>query len=77
MLETKRKANLLDVVEVVEDLPQYGIRRGERGSVVEVLDDPTEAYIVEFANDNGSSRLAYWVRPDQIRQSASTPSEHP
>ena len=67
MLETKRKANLLDMVEVIEDLPQYDVKRGERGTVVEVLEEPSEAYILEFVDEDGSSRLAYWVKPDQIR----------
>lgn len=66
MLETK-KAHLLDIVEVTEDLPESGVRRGERGAVVEVLDDPEEAYILEFVDRSGtSSRLAYWVKPHQI-----------
>lgn len=66
MLGTK-KAHLLDIVELTEDLPEFGVRRGERGAVVEVLDDPEEAYILEFVDKSGtSSRLAYWVRPHQI-----------
>ena len=66
MLETK-KAHLLDVVELTEDLPEYAVRRGERGTVVEVFDNPEEAYIVEFVDKSGySSKLAYWVRPHQI-----------
>lgn len=66
MLETK-KAHLLDIVELNEDLPEFGVKRGERGAVVEVLDKPEEAYILEFVNPSGtSSRLAYWVKPHQI-----------
>src|ERR1044072_1470309 len=66
MLETK-KAHLLDIVEVTEDLPEYGVKRGERGTVVEVLDSPEEAFILEFVDKSGtSSRLAYWVKPHQI-----------
>ena len=67
MLETK-KINLLDVVELVVDLPEYGVKRGEQGVVVEVLDEPEEAYILEFVGESGtSSRLAYWVKPNQIK----------
>ena len=62
-----RKVALNDIVEVVEDLPEYGIKCGERGAVVEVLDSPSEAYILEFVDEDGSSRLAYWVSPEQIR----------
>ena len=69
MLETK-KAKLFDIVELVEDLPEYGVKRGEQGVVVEILDDPEEAYILEFVDESGtSSRLAYWVKPDQIKSS--------
>ena len=66
MLETK-KVHLLDVVELTEDIPEYAVRRGERGTVVEVFDNPEEAYILEFVDKSGtSSRLAYWVKPHQI-----------
>jgi len=66
MIETK-KAHELDIVELTEDLPEFDLRRGERGTVVEVFDKPEEAYIVEFIYDSGaSSKLAYGVRPDQI-----------
>jgi tetratricopeptide (TPR) repeat protein len=71
MLTTKKKANLLDIVEVLEDLPKFGIRRGERGAVVEILDNPSEAYILEFVDErDGTSRLAYWVKPEQIVNTA-------
>lgn len=66
MLETK-KAHLLDIVELTEDLPEFDVRRGERGTVVEVLDNPEEAYILEFVDKSGtSSKLAYWVKSHQI-----------
>ena len=67
-----RKAQLLDVVEVLEDLPQFGVKRGERGAVVEVFDEPEEAYMVEFVDESGKSRIADWVKPDQI---TTAPSE--
>ena len=66
MIETK-KAHELDIVELTEDLPEFGVRRGERGTVVEVFDHPEEAYIIEFIDEGGaSSRLAYDVKPGQI-----------
>lgn len=66
MIETK-KAHELDIVELTEDLPEFGIRRGEQGTVVEVFDDPEEAYMIEFVDESGaSSRLAFGVKPDQI-----------
>ena len=63
-----RKAHELDIVELTEDLPEYGLRRGAQGTVVEVFDEPEEAYMVEFLEDSGeTSKLADWVRPGQIK----------
>jgi hypothetical protein len=67
MLETK-KAHELDIVELTEDLPEYGLHQGAQGTVVEVLGHPDEAYIVEFLEDSGaSSKLAYDVKPHQLK----------
>ncbi|HKS41392.1 MAG TPA: DUF4926 domain-containing protein [Blastocatellia bacterium] len=68
MLETK-KISLLDVVALAEDLPEYDIKKGERGTVVEIFDEPEEAYILEFVDEAGRSKLAYWVKPNQIKNS--------
>ena len=63
-----QKAHLLDVVEVLEDLPKYNVKKGERGAVVEVFYEPEEAYMVEFVDESGrSSRIADWVKPEQIK----------
>src|SRR5215212_7500893 len=66
MIETK-KAHELDIVELTEDLPEFGLSKGERGTVVEVFDNPEEAYVLEFVDESGeSSKLAYGVKPDQF-----------
>jgi tetratricopeptide (TPR) repeat protein len=65
MLET-RKAQELDVVELTEDLPEYGLKKGERGAVITAFDEPREAYDLEFVDESGESRFAYSVRPEQI-----------
>lgn len=66
MIETERRAHELDIVELTENLPEFGLHRGERGTVVEAFDDP-EAYILEFVDESGSqSKIAYGVRPAQI-----------
>jgi hypothetical protein len=65
MLDT-RKAQEFDLVELAEDLPEYGLKQGERGVVIEVFENP-EAYDLEFVDQSGtSSRIAYSVRPNQI-----------
>jgi hypothetical protein len=66
-MSEKKKAHELDIVELTEDLPEFGLRRGERGTVVEAFDNPEEAYMIEFIYDLGaSSKLADGVKPDQI-----------
>lgn len=57
----------LDVVELTEDLPKYGLKKGERGVVTAAFDEPDEAYDLEFVNESGtSSSFAYSVKPEQI-----------
>ena len=46
------KIKLLDVVALTEDIPEHNLKRGEVGTVVEILADG-EAYEVEFSDDNG------------------------
>jgi tetratricopeptide (TPR) repeat protein len=72
-----RKAHELDVVELTEDLPEYDVRQGARGTVVEVFDEPEEAYMIEFLEDAGkSSKIADWVKPDQIKNVETIAKEH-
>ncbi len=62
------KAHELDVVELTEDLPEYGLPRGARGTVLLVFSRPEEAYMIEFLEDEGEvSKIAYWVKPGQIK----------
>lgn len=61
-----RKAQELDVVELTEDLPEYGLERGAQGPVVAAFDRPDEAYDLEFVDDSGQSTFAYAVKPNQI-----------
>ncbi len=49
---------LLDVVALLEDMPEKSLARGQVGTVVELLD--VELALVEFSNDDGR---AYAVEP--------------
>lgn len=49
---------LLDVVALTEDMPQFGLLRGQVGTVVENLGP--ETFEVEFADDSGR---AYALAP--------------
>ena len=48
----KGEIKLLDVVALTEDVSEHNLKRGEVGTVVEILSDG-EAYEVEFSDDNG------------------------
>ena len=63
----ERKVQELDVVELTEDLPEFGLKKGEIGAVVVAFDNPDEAYDLEFVDESGKSRFAYAVKPNQIR----------
>jgi hypothetical protein len=70
-----RKAQELDLVEVLEDLPEYGLKKGEIGTVVVAFDNPDEAYDLEFVGESGQSRFAYSIKPNQIRRTNETGGE--
>jgi hypothetical protein len=65
MIDTP-KARELDVVELTEDLPEYGLFKGARGTVVETFSGPEEAYMIEFLGAGGESQIADWVLPAQF-----------
>ena len=48
----KGKIKLLDVVALTQDIPEHNLKRGEVGTVVEILANG-EAFEVEFSDDNG------------------------
>ena len=51
-LTGKGKIKLLDVVALTQDVPEHNLKRGEMGTVVEIL-STGEAFEVEFSDDNG------------------------
>ena len=55
--------HLLDVVALLSDLPAHGLRRGQVGTVVELLDS---AFEVEFSDDEGKTYAELALAPDQL-----------
>lgn len=49
--------DLLDVVEILLDLPDLGLQSGDRGAIVEKYDDRTTplSYEIEFTNADGET----------------------
>ena len=48
----KDKIKLLDAVALTQDVPEHNLKRGDIGTVVEILSNG-ETYEVEFSDDNG------------------------
>jgi hypothetical protein len=55
---------LLDVVALTEDLPERGLRRGQVGTVVELL--APDAFEVEFNDDAGRTYALLPLKTDQL-----------
>ena len=56
---------LFDVVALISDLPEYDLRRGQVGAVVEMIADG-KAFEVEFSDRDGRTYESVGLRPDQI-----------
>lgn len=54
----------LDMVAVLEDVPQHGLMRGEVGTVVELWKDG--AFEVEFSDTSGKAYAFAALRADQL-----------
>ncbi|MBE2232113.1 MAG: DUF4926 domain-containing protein [Anaerolinea sp.] len=57
--------NLLDVVALTNDLPEYNLWCGQVGTVVEVL-GRGQAFEVEFADRQGHTYESVGLTPDQF-----------
>jgi hypothetical protein len=56
--------NMLDVVALTEDVPLYGLRRGQVGTVVEYL--APDVFEVEFSDNEGRTYASFGLRVDQL-----------
>ena len=56
---------LFDMVALIGDLSEYNLRRGQVGTVVEMLADG-KAFEVEFSDREGRTYESVGLRPDQI-----------
>ncbi|MCZ6633045.1 MAG: DUF4926 domain-containing protein [bacterium] len=56
---------LLDVVALTEDLSEYHLRRGQVGTVVDILAEG-QAFEVEFSDREGRTFESLGLRPEQI-----------
>jgi hypothetical protein len=65
-----RRYREFDCVKLRRDLPEYGLRRGEEGTIVHAF-ETADTYLVEFVNsEDGSTRAELEVTPDDIAQAS-------
>jgi hypothetical protein len=57
------------VVELREDVVEDGVAmaRGSRGAIIDVYSKPSEAYEVEFVDENGNVLAQLTLSPSQIQ----------
>ncbi|EFO79180.1 hypothetical protein OSCT_3013 [Oscillochloris trichoides DG-6] len=55
---------ILDVVALLNDLPDRGLRRGQVGTIVEDL--APDVFEVEFSDDNGRTYALLALHADQL-----------
>jgi hypothetical protein len=55
---------LLDVIALTDDLPERGLRRGQVGTVVELL--RPGVFEVEFSDDQGRTYASLALRANQL-----------
>jgi Domain of unknown function (DUF4926) len=55
----------LEVVALTVDLPDFNLRRGQVGTVVEILGSG-KALEVEFSDRNGRTYASLGLRPEQV-----------
>lgn len=62
--EMKQTIKLLDVVALTEDLPNHKLRRGQVGTVVELLNPG--AFEVEFTDNDGRTFASLALKDNQL-----------
>jgi hypothetical protein len=55
---------LLSVVALLQDVPEYGLTRGQVGTIVELLSD--SAFEVEFVDEEGHTYAMLALTADQL-----------
>lgn len=60
-----------DIVSLTEPLPKKNLKKGTKGTVVEIYDEPPlpPGYEVEFVDDNGTTVALITLSGDEIRLS--------
>lgn len=60
----QKKIKLLDTVALIADLPERGLKRGEVGTVVEIL--APDVFEVEFSDDDGQTYAMFAIPAERL-----------
>ena len=58
---------LLDVVTLMQNIPEEELHEGMVGAVVEIFNKPNEAYLVEFCDSLGRTLKLLPLLPEQLQ----------
>jgi hypothetical protein len=61
---SRKKIKLLDTVALIDDVPERKLRKGEVGTVVEILGP--DVFEVEFSDDEGQTYAELALRDEQL-----------
>lgn len=56
--------NEIDIVALIEDLPELGLNKGQMGTVVDISE--SGVFLVEFSNENGEMIALESLKREQI-----------
>ncbi|ADK16183.1 DUF4926 domain-containing protein [Clostridium ljungdahlii] len=55
-----------DSVKVKKDYPEYKLKKGSIGAIVECFQKPNEAYLVEFSDSSGEAICTEFFKPYEL-----------
>lgn len=57
-----------DSVKIKKGYPEYKLKQDAKGTIVECLQKPDEAYLVEFSDDSGEAICTEIFKPDELEK---------
>ena len=63
----------LEVVYILAPRPEAGLSRGECGTIVHAVRYPAPAYLIEFVDEDGTTRAEEFFTPDQLSRTPPVP----
>ena len=64
---------ILQIVYVRDAHADSGLSKGEHGTVVEIVRRPSTAYLIEFVNEDGTTKAEAFFTPEQLSATPPTP----